>query len=80
MLDSVGDIISNAIKSTITWFFTVIDSITGSWSFIIGFIVISFTASLLVTFVGARVRAGASDKAKEQKKAKAKENKSKKGG
>lgn len=81
MLDSIGDLLSNGIKSTITWFFTFIDSVNGSWSFITGFIAIGFLMSLLIPFIGSRVRAGYSNKAKAEKNTKTKSsNESKKGG
>lgn len=64
MFDSVVKILSDGIRSCVTFFFAVIDSIQGSWSFIMGFIIAGFLTSLILPFIGYRVRVGESDKVK----------------
>lgn len=76
MFDSVVKLLSDGINNCVSWFFTVMDSIPGAWRLIFAFICAGFLSSLILPFIGYRVRVGESDKVR----AMYKENKSKKGG
>lgn len=66
MFDSVVKMLSDGINNCVSWFFTVLDSIQGdkAWNLIFAFIVAGFLTSLILPFIGYRVRAGESDKAR----------------
>lgn len=61
-------LIQIAISNCSIWFNNIFDSIPGSFKLVFAFIVAGFLTSLILPFIGYRVRAGSSDTAKRFRK------------